>query len=410
MNEFPRRFTSIELDIFSADGDFIITLLTKAKVHHTGRLVWEPPAIYKSYCPIDVEFFPFDMQECFMKFSSWTYDGLQVDLQHFCSLNDNKTKSILPSNDEIVITQGIDLTGYYQNVEWDIINVTARRNVKFYQCCPEPYPDITFNVTIRRRTLFYSVNLMVPCMSISCMCVLVFYLPSDSGEKITLSISILLALTVFFLLLSDLIPPTSFVIPLIGKYLLFTMIVVTMSIILTIFVLSIHYRSPSTHKMSPWVRRVFTELLPRILLMKRPEVERKKRVAIRTCNGIELRDNVPGGSGRSWEQFQSGQRSVPEEGDLDSSSAQLLRSRQPAEVTASLQGVRFIADQMKEEDAFEDEIRDWKYVAMVMDRFFLFIFTTACFTGTMSIFLHAPSLYDPRMPLTSNEPNQTCIY
>lgn len=58
-----------------------------------------------------------------------------------------------------------------------------RRNEKFYTCCDEPYLDITFNITMRRKTLFYTVNLIIPCMGISFLTVLVFYLPSDSGEK-----------------------------------------------------------------------------------------------------------------------------------------------------------------------------------------------------------------------------------
>ena len=147
----------------------------------------------------------------------------------------------------------------------------ARRNVKSYPCCPEPYPDITFNITIRRKTLFYSVNLIVPCVGISFLTVLTFYLPSDSGEKISLCVSILLSLTVFFLLLAELIPPTSIVVPLIGKYLLFTMILVTLSILVTVIVLNIHFRSPNTHTMPAWVRYVFLKILPRILLMREPQ-------------------------------------------------------------------------------------------------------------------------------------------
>ncbi|CAH2211247.1 jg25780, partial [Pararge aegeria aegeria] len=151
-------------------------------------------------------------------------------------------------------------------------------NEKFYTCCDEPYLDITFNITMRRKTLFYTVNLIIPCMGISFLTVLVFYLPSDSGEKVSLSISILLSLTVFFLLLAEIIPPTSLVVPLLGKFVLFTMILDTFryapvhagrprpgarsppsccSICVTVVVLNVHFRSPQTHTMAPWVRRVF---------------------------------------------------------------------------------------------------------------------------------------------------------
>ena len=125
--------------------------------------------------------------------------------------------------------------------------VSCFRNEKFYTCCDEPYLDITFNITMRRKTLFYTVNLIIPCMGISFLTVLTFYLPSDSGEKVhwmqninnimvsndfslqvTLSISILTSLYVFFLLVVEIIPPTSLVVPLLGKYLIFAMILVSL--------------------------------------------------------------------------------------------------------------------------------------------------------------------------------------
>ena len=63
---------------FSADGKYEVTLMTKATLRHTGEVFWKPPAIYKSSCKINVEWFPFDEQNCDMKFGSWTYDGYQV--------------------------------------------------------------------------------------------------------------------------------------------------------------------------------------------------------------------------------------------------------------------------------------------------------------------------------------------
>lgn len=184
----------------------------------------------------------------------------QVDLQH-----------LLQTEDSNQIDVGIDLTDYYISVEWDILKVPAVRNEAFYICCEEPYPDIVFNITLRRKTLFYTVNLIIPCVGISFLSVLVFYLPSDSGEKVSLSISILLSLTVFFLLLAEIIPPTSLTVPLLGKYLLFTMVMVTASVVVTIAVLNVNFRSPVTHRMANWVRILFIQVLPRFLLIKRPK-------------------------------------------------------------------------------------------------------------------------------------------
>ena len=63
----------------------------------------------------------------------------------------------------------------------------------------------------------------------------------------TLCISVLLSLTVFLLVIRETMPSTSLVIPLVGKYLLFTMIFVTLSIVVAVFVLHTHYRTPTTH-------------------------------------------------------------------------------------------------------------------------------------------------------------------
>ena len=104
----------------------------------------KPPAIYKSSCEIDVEYFPFDEQSCLMKFASWTYDGHEVDIRH-----------VKQEEGSTYVDVGIDLSEFYKSVEWDILMVPAKYNEEYYECCPEPYPDITFNLTMRRKTLFY---------------------------------------------------------------------------------------------------------------------------------------------------------------------------------------------------------------------------------------------------------------
>ena len=79
LNIILKHKTYIEVFLtFSADGDFIVTTMTKAVLHWDGKVVWTPPVIFSSSCEIDVEFFPFDEQACFLKLGSWTHDGYQV--------------------------------------------------------------------------------------------------------------------------------------------------------------------------------------------------------------------------------------------------------------------------------------------------------------------------------------------
>ncbi|KAH7955492.1 hypothetical protein HPB52_001042 [Rhipicephalus sanguineus] len=344
----------------NADGNYEVTIMTKAILHSDGLVIWKPPAIYKSSCEIDVQYFPFDQQTCFMKFGSWTYDGYTVDLKHKHQRDD--------SND---IAVGIDLSEFYLSVEWDIMAVPARRKEKFYSCCEEPFPDITFNITLRRKTLFYTVNLIIPCVAISFLSVLVFYLPSDSGEKVSLSISIMLSLGVFFLLLSEIIPPTSLAVPLLGKYLLFTM-------------------------MAPWVKHVFLKVLPPVLLMKRPQDDdddddaKAHRCAqeLTLCAYHSAEPPESGGDDAS-------PRALPSPPDGGADPGPLLDQ----DLARPVFNVRFIAQHMENADHFDQVIEDWRYVAMVLDRLFLLLFTFTCVVGSACIILEAPSLFDDKLPI-----------
>ncbi|CAD6184276.1 unnamed protein product [Caenorhabditis auriculariae] len=391
----------------NADGNYQVTIMTKAKLSYNGTVEWAPPAIYKSMCQIDVEFFPFDRQQCEMKFGSWTYGGLEVDLKHRDEHLEREVEEEVegvdgPTKETVwVVEEGIDLSDYYPSVEWDILKVPGKRHSKRYPCCESPFIDITYEIHLRRKTLFYTVNLIFPSVGISFLTALVFYLPSDGGEKISLCISILISLTVFFLLLVEIIPSTSLVIPLIGKYLLFTMVLVTLSVVVTVVTLNVHYRSPTTHTMPRWMRRLFIDILPRFLLMTRPlppghhNKNNRKRDS-RTSN-FSLMGNHQFASAILDQQTDLlsphfrpsfGGNSRPE----DSSFSSFQRNGSP--VRSAVESVAYIADHLKNEEDDKQVIEDWKYISVVMDRIFLITFTFACAFGTAVIIARAPSIYD----------------
>ncbi|KAM3725469.1 Acetylcholine receptor [Dirofilaria immitis] len=401
----------------NADGNYQVSIMTKAKLSPNGTVEWSPPAIYKSMCQIDVEWFPFDIQTCEMKFGSWTYGGLEVDLQHRDShIERAETETLFGFDGEYdetvwIVDEGIDLSDYYPSVEWDILGVPGKRHLKRYPCCESPFIDLTYEIRLRRKTLFYIVYLIFPIVSINFLTVLVFYLPSDGGEKISLCLNILISLTIFFLLLVEIIPSTSLVIPLIGKYLLFTMVLVTLSVIVTVITLNVHFRSPSTHTMPEWTRKIFIEFLPKYLLMRRPSpIKIARNSSTNTFIAAKRPDRKLSNFNRSRDHTVS---ALFDQMDFLSptyrSSLCTTRSHDGSSFTSfqkeltplmsAVDSVSFIAGQMKDDKSGKEIIEDWKYISVVMDRLFLILFTTACMIGSIVIILLAPTIYDTTIAL-----------
>ncbi|XP_005887683.2 neuronal acetylcholine receptor subunit beta-4 [Bos mutus] len=377
----------------NADGTYEVSLYTNVVVRSNGSVMWLPPAICKSACKIEVKHFPFDQQNCSLKFRSWTYDHTEIDM--------------------VLKMPSASMDDFTPSGEWDIVALPGRRTVN-----PQDpsYVDVTYDFIIKRKPLFYTINLIIPCVLITSLAILVFYLPSDCGEKMTLCISVLLALTVFLLLISKIVPPTSLNVPLIGKYLMFTMVLVTFSIVTSVCVLNVHHRSPSTHTMAPWVKRCFLHKLPTFLFMKRPdsspsrapqssltrltksEATTTTTLAMGPTSSSNLYGNsmyfVNPGLAAPKSPVASDSAGIPRDFRLRSSG----RFRQ--DVQEALEGVSFIAQHMKSDDLDQSVIEDWKYVAMVVDRLFLWVFVVVCVLGTVGLFL--PPLFQTHTP--SEEP------
>ena len=68
----------LNIQLYSASEAFDGTYPTNVVVTSHGLCTYIPPGIFLSSCPIDITWFPFDDQDCEMKFGSWTYNGFKV--------------------------------------------------------------------------------------------------------------------------------------------------------------------------------------------------------------------------------------------------------------------------------------------------------------------------------------------
>lgn len=145
------------------------------------------------------------------------------------------------------------------------MSLTSQRHVKIYPgCCgSDAYIDVSFNLVIRRKGLFYTVNLVVPCMLIGMLFLVLnrnfskialpifkagfsailttfaFYIPPRE-HKMTYLMQTLVAITFFYLVLVELIPPSSVAVPLITKYLLLTLCLLVASIVISIYTVRVY--------------------------------------------------------------------------------------------------------------------------------------------------------------------------
>ncbi|XP_071369954.1 neuronal acetylcholine receptor subunit alpha-10-like [Centroberyx affinis] len=240
----------------------------------------------------------------------------------------------------------------------------AKKNVILYGCCSEPYPDITYTLHLKRRSSFYIFNLLIPCMMISFLAPLGFYLPADSGEKVSLGVTVLLALTVFQLLVAESMPPSESV-PLIGKYYIATMTMITASTALTIFIMNIHHCGPEARPVPEWARRFILHYLARI------------------CFVYEVGENCLGGG--------SPGKRAPSQEEPEAPPA-LSNPRGPnwdTQCVCQHQGLRrnieYIANCYQDQRHAQRLIGEWRKVAKVMDRFFMWLFFIMVFFMSLLI-------------------------
>uniref|UniRef100_A0A672JSU6 Cholinergic receptor, nicotinic, epsilon n=1 Tax=Salarias fasciatus TaxID=181472 RepID=A0A672JSU6_SALFA len=385
------------------DGKFDVAYYANVLITYDGWMYWLPPAIYRSTCAIEITYFPFDYQNCTLVFRSQTYSANEVDL----ILNADEGQTI-----EWVY---IDPAAFTENGEWAIVHRPGRKMInKKYSPDDLEYQEIVYNLIIQRKPLFYVINIVLPCSLISSLVVLAYFLPAQAGgQKLTVSISVLLAQTVFLFLIAQKVPETSLSVPLIGKYLIFVMSVTTLIATNQIVVLNFSLRSPSTHTMSNTIKHLFLEMIPRFLGMS-PLVDDSEETT--EVNGVRERRRSSFGLMQRAEEYVLKQprsemlfdkqrerhgltRSIVDSIDV-SSTANLYKSLAQAapEIKQCVDACNFIAESTRQQNDIGSEIESWVLIGKMIDKVCFWAAILLFIIGTVWIFLTGHFNRAPEFP------------
>ncbi|CAF1183814.1 unnamed protein product [Adineta steineri] len=369
-----------------------------ATVFSNGTVLWKPMSIFKSTCQIDIRRFPYDKQNCSMKFGSWTYDSSKVNLQFYRDIHQ------------------FDLHSYVISNEWTITYNNASRNEEKYDCCPEIYVDLKFNITLERRGGFYNYILILPCVLLSCLTCILFWLPPESPSKLVLGMNIFTSFFVLLLLLYKNMPSNAEHIPRIGAYYCLNMGMIATSTFLCTIVVHIYFRG---HGPMPTIlRKIFLEWLAPFFLMvphtnayqqhavnglvppikatcdgdkfekfellkeRFKSVGDKRTVATTNDDSLETLEMMNDHNYQHQQQQQHHHHHVSQENSI----AQQIQQQISASITfmtveSDLKEIRdFLRTtrkRMEDKEAKAKTVNDWKQVALVLDRTFFFIYLSA---------------------------------
>ena len=359
--------------ICSADnegrGILDTSMQTNVVVSSDGSSRWFCPLILETECNVDIKYFPFDRQVCPMRFGLWTYNGLKVN---FSIIRDKAdTANLVPSG------------------EWNLEAMPGYRKEFFYSCCPgEPYPVIDYEVIIVRRTSFYILNLIWPGILIAVLAAITFLLPPESGERIGLGITNLLAMMVFLLLISESIPPTSDAVPLASNFFSVVLVLSALALIESCIVIKFLHQSSSEASEVPRIVRYFiNDFLAKVVCIDGFCWKRNAIDLQRPESGVE--NPTMNGNAKDEIALQKNRKMQDEDNDEKATVPPVPNSAEEEIATGMRKIVSVINKNQKEDDAKAE----WRRAVQVIDRVSTIVFFLVLIFGCVGLFVDSPRFY-----------------
>ncbi|XP_052250668.1 acetylcholine receptor subunit beta-like isoform X2 [Dreissena polymorpha] len=181
----------------------------------------------------DVSWQPY--QECPLKFSSWSYSTDQVKL-------------IGGSYVEYVEGRKGILLNQFDNARWLMENTTAGESEDGF---------VIYKMTLKRKSTFYVLHMIIPIVLLSFLNVLTFALPISSGERASYAITVFLSLVVFLTIVASEIPKNSNTIPVISVYITAIIALSTTNVITSLLESRLACRDKCTNSIGSGYRKLY---------------------------------------------------------------------------------------------------------------------------------------------------------
>ncbi|CAC5400444.1 unnamed protein product [Mytilus coruscus] len=229
-----------------------------------GQVYYSPGAVLQGKCPASIARFPFDTKECTFSFLPW---GITNDSLELSSLYEHARLDWYTPNSDWILQE------YSTNV--------GHKTVDSYS-----YDMFYLKITVKRQSLYYAVMIILPTFVFALLNPLVFILPVESGERISLAVTMLLSYTIFLTIVSESIPVSSN--PMCGLLIVMITIIVVSCLIVSCVIIGSRYANMDNFgEVSTIVKR-----LTKWFIQKRNNAISKKIMPLPEVNGKSYTSDI----------------------------------------------------------------------------------------------------------------------
>ena len=247
------------------------------------------------------------------------------------------------------------------NGEWQIIK--THENVSKRQRHPnatEKYSSIMFTLEIERKWVYYIMFLILPCVICTLLVLVSFAIPPENGERIGFCSTIMIAVSVFLLLIAEMLPEKSDTLPILGVYYIITMLEIAFALMATILVLRAYHSTSDPPA-------CFKALYRASKARKKKKLEVKKKI---NMNKFLKRNAV-----------------ASEMTPVENEEAAASIPRGPSSIDKEQKPVIEDNDELND----EDNRKIWRSVAVFFDRCFFWLFLLAFIGSSGYLIMYRPN-------------------
>lgn len=325
-----------ELDSGSGFASNVDNRQNRLTISHTGNIVWGLRSSFVTKCHFDVTFFPFDMQSCTFDYGSWSYEKGKLDIS---------------PKSRIVVHDPFSHNGWY------ILNQSTVLHTEDYS--GSKYETVKFSISFKRKALSTTLNLLLPPLIVGMLVLVSFVLPAASGERLALTVTLLLSLIFYTVNITDLIPSDDAAVPIFFMFFVTILIEIVILIIVLIFALQLYHKEVYDPPMREWIRFLFLDRLSYLLGIRERQTGSKAMPVALEDSHVE--DPQQHTNGVSYNK----KCHPPNEGVNNVMRRVSTATRRPAYVHHD--------DDLHDKD--EMILMEWRIVALTVDKCLLYFFT-----------------------------------